>query len=170
MSYLAGKHCYLSGPIQHDPKKDWRTRPSKYLKDHFDIALFDPNSDPKQQWVPKLKKAQRECNDKEMKRIAKNFVHKDLLVVDRSDFIIAYLPYGVPTYGTTHEIIISHDVKKPTLLVSNRSKYHLPFWFWGMVNPKHMFGSWKALYAYLEEVNAGKHRRDFSWSYVYGLI
>jgi hypothetical protein len=77
----------------------------------------------------------------------------------------------VPTTGTTHEIINSDLYKKPTLLVCERGKEWIPMWFYGFIDHKrYMFGSWDELYAYLEDVNAGKHKDDDRWSYCYGTI
>jgi len=33
-----------------------------------------------------------------------------------------------------------------------------------------MFDSWEDLYRYLREVNAGMHKDNNRWSFVYGLI
>jgi nucleoside 2-deoxyribosyltransferase len=57
-----------------------------------------------------------------MAKIAKGFLRKDLSLVDRTDFLIANLPYKVPTTGTTHEIINSVNAKKPTMLVCEQGK------------------------------------------------
>lgn len=171
MSYLKGKRAYLSGPIQHDQTgRNWRTEPTAVLTTRFGIDLFDPFEDPKQQWVPALKAAQAERDYDEMTRIARQFVRKDLCMVDRSDFIISYLPLGVPTTGTHHEIINSVNAKKPVLLICPQGKEHVPLWYYGFVSHKAMFGSWTDLYFYLNDVDAGRHKDDNRWDFVYGLI
>lgn len=171
MTYLSDKRCYLSGPIQYDVTGlNWRTAPKQILTAYFKIDLFDPFDDPKQQWLPHLKEAQEVKDYDRMADIAKQFVRKDLCMVDRSDFIISYLPYKVPTTGTHHEIINSANAKKPTLLVCPEGKDKVPLWYYGFIPHTAMFGSWDALYGYLEEVNAGQHKENSRWSYVYGLV
>jgi nucleoside 2-deoxyribosyltransferase len=168
---LEGVRCYLSGPIEHDATHtNWRTDPTKQLVEGFKINLFDPYSDPKQQWVPLLHEARANKDYNEIARIAADFVHKDLAIVDRCDFVIAYLPKGVPTTGTHHEIINSVNAKKPTLLVCPQGKENVPIWYYGFIPHEVMFGSWEELYTYLHEVNDGKHKDKRRWAFVYGLV
>lgn len=171
MGFLAGKRAYLGGPIQFDSGSDWREEPKKVLTTKFGIDLFDPLADPKQQWVPVLQKAQEDRDYDTIIRISHQFVSKDLGRVDRSDFIISYLPYKVPTTGTVHEIINSNNAKKPTLLVTNSEDIaYIPLWYFGFIPPEFMFAGWAALFDYLQEVDEGKHTHNKRWNYTYGLI
>jgi len=170
MGFLQNQRVYLSGPIQHDVTEDWRNLPRKVLVEEFGINLFDPFSDPKQQWVPILKDAQKNGDLETIVRISKSFVRKDLCMVDRADFVIAYLPYKVPTTGTTHEIINSNNAKKPTLLVTDSNVTQIPLWYFGFIPTEFMFAGWESLFSYLREVDEGKHRQNNRWSYIYGEI
>lgn len=172
MGFLRNKRAYLSGPIQHDPSgTNWRIYPTKILVEKFGIELFDPFADPKQQWVPLLTTAQEEKDYETIVKISKSFVRKDLCLVDRSDFIIAYLPYKVPTTGTHHEIINSNNAKKPTLLVTNLNDIvYIPLWYFGFIPKEFMFPSWDSLFQYLEAVDRGEHKHNNRWAYVYGEI
>lgn len=168
--YLKNRRFYLGGPIEYGLKTDWRSEPKRILTEEFGIDVFDPFSDPKQQWTTKLLEA-KETEDWEMvTRIAKRFVHKDLTIVDRMDAIIAFLPYKVPTTGTVHEIINADERKKPTLLVCLEGKKFINAWYFGIVRHEYMFGSWESLYDYLREVDAGRCMDDERWDLVYGLI
>lgn len=169
---LKDARCYLSGPIENDsPTHNWRTEPTKVLVERFGINLFDPFADPKQQWVPSITKAREERDYGTMTKIAKSFVKKDLAMVDRADIIIAYLPYGVPTTGTHHEIINSTNAKKPTLLVSNMNDIaYIPLWYFGFIPTEFMFPNWESLYDYLDSVNKREHRNNNRWSFIYGDI
>ena len=169
-NFLKNKKCYLSGPIEHGSGTNWRIEPKRILKERFGINLFDPFADPKQQWVPALNKARDEKNYEEMRRIAKSFVRKDLSEVDKSDFVIGYLPFKVPTTGTHHEIINSNDRKKPTLLICPTGKQNIPLWYYGFIPHQTMFSSFDELYEYLQEVNDGKHLSNDRWSCVYDLV
>ncbi len=170
-TYLAGKRCYLSGPIENDNLgHNWRTEPKKVLVKKFKIDLFDPFLDPKQNLTGELLEARDKKDYVTIVRIAKGFVRKDLAMVDRADFLIAYLPYKVPTTGTHHEIINSNNTKKPTLLVCPQGKEYVPLWYYGFIPPECMFGCWDELYTYLKEVDKGLHMDNNRWHFIYGLV
>lgn len=171
MNYLKNTKAYLSGPIEYDNDGlNWRTKPKEMLTDAFGINLFDPFEDPKQQWVPAIQEAKEKLDYDAMETIARRFVRKDLAMVDRADFIIAYLPYRVPTTGTHHEIIMANDNKKPVLLVCPEGKQHIPLWYRGFIPHQVTFGSWEELYMYLHEVDEGVHKDNNRWAFVYGLL
>ena len=170
MGILAWKKVYISGPIEHDNKSfNWRIEPTKVFTELFGLDVFDPFSDPKQQWVPDLITAKTNRDFDEMARIARRFVRKDLQVVQRTDIVVAYLPHGIPTTGTHHEILNSWSYKNPTLLVSDR-KEDIPLWYYGFIDHKYMFGGFTDLYEYFQEIEAGKHVDDLRWAMIYNLI
>jgi nucleoside 2-deoxyribosyltransferase len=161
---------YLSGPIENGDLINWRIEPKKVLNERFGIKIYDPFDDPKQQWAQKLIEARANKDYDTMVRISKSFVRKDLCLVDRSDMLIANLPYKVSTTGTIHEIINSNNAKKPTLIVCEQGKEKVPLWLYGFIPPEVMFGSWNELYDYLEEVNEGKHMDNNRWQFIYGMV
>lgn len=169
--YLRGVRGYLSGPIENDVDYDWRTEPKKILLEKFGINLFDPFSDPKQQWVSAINDAKKEKDYDRIAAIAKKFVRKDLCVVDRSDIVIAYLPHKVSTTGTVHEIINSVNAKKPTLLVTNMGDItYIPVWYYGFIPTSCMFPDWNSLYEYLDRVDQGMLKDNNRWAYIYEEI
>lgn len=168
---LAGRKCYFGAPIQFvDSDSNWREPIKTVLRDRFEIDVFDPSKDPKQQWVPELNKAIETKNYLQMQKIARQFVKADLQRVDRADFVIASLPYKIPTVGTIEEIITSNKAKKPTLIVCPQGKEKISAWLFGTIKLQYLFGAWDDLYEYLEDVRNHKHTDDQRWSYVYGLI
>lgn len=169
MGFLTNKKFYLSGPIEFGCE-NWRDDIIKRLRENFSIDVYDPFSDPKQQWVEKIAEARKNKDYQAIQDIAKKFVRKDLGMVDRSDGLIAYLPYKVPTIGTHHEVINSINSKKPTLLVCPQGKENIPVWYYGISKTDHMFGSWDDLFVFLNEVNKGLHQSDDKWSFVYDLV
>ncbi len=76
----------------------------------------------------------------------------------------------IPTTGTVHEIVNADLYKKPTMLVCEEGVKHIPGWYFGILKPEYMFGSWESLYNYLQEVADGKHMNNKRWQRVYGLI
>lgn len=171
MNHLNGKRAYLSGAIEFGEKShNWRVDPINVMSSRFGINVFDPFSDPKQQWVGELDNAREIKDYAKIRKIAKNFVRKDLCMVDRSDFLIAYMPYKVPTTGTVHEIVVSNEAKKPTLIVCPQGKENAPIWLWGILPDNYFFSSWEDLFTYLEEVDKGEHTQDDRWHFCCGLI
>ncbi len=171
MNFLKNKRCYLAGPIQHGLESNWREEPKKVFVNELGIDLFDPFCDEKQQWVSTLNDAQKNKDYKTIVSVTKSFVRKDLGIVDRADFVIAYLPYRVPTTGTVHEIINSNNSKKPTLLVTDREDItFIPMWYFGFIKLEFMFAGWNSLFNYLREVNDGKHQCNNRWDFVYNKV
>jgi nucleoside 2-deoxyribosyltransferase len=171
LNFLKNKLCYLSGPIQYAKNDFWRAEPIHVLQNRFSVNVFDPFADEKQKWTDELLKAKNINDTETLTKIAKQFVRKDLGMVDRSDFLIAYLPHGVQTIGTVHEIINSNESKKPTLLVTDADTISsIPLWYFGFIKTKYMFAGWRALYKYLEDVNVGKHIDDDKWHIVCDVI
>ena len=170
-NHLKDKNIYLSGPIENSNEStNWRIDPKNYITDNFGCNIFDPFEDSKQQWVKVLMQMKQDQDFDGMARICKGFVRKDLSLVDRCDFLVAYIPYKVSTTGTVNEVLVSEGEKKPTLLVCPQGKEMIPMWYFGIIPHKYMFGSWTHLYRYLSEVDAGKHMDDPMWSFVYGKI
>lgn len=169
MNYLTNKRCYLSGPIEH-ASTDWRIYPTKVLTEEFGVDLYNPFGDPKHQWKDRLIEARNNKDLKTIRNIAKKFVRKDLAMIDRSDFLVCFLPLNVATYGTCHELINSVNAKKPSLIVGTDHIVNIPFWFHGFIDQALMFASWDELFVYLKEVDEGKHKDNDKWSFVYGLV
>lgn len=173
MNYLKDKRLYFSSPIEccEEKEKNWRQPIIEKLKNQYGLNVFDPYSDPKQQFTDDIKKAKENKDFQTVRKIARSFVKKDLNLVDRSDILLAYIPYRVPTTGVCHEIIVSSNSKKPTLLVTNMNDIsYIPTWYFGFIPVEFMFSNWEALFNYLKEVNEGKHKDNDKWSYIYELI
>lgn len=174
MKPLSGKRVYLSGPIEYDLNSiNWRPEVKEVLISRFSLNIFDPFDDPKQTKSDEMQFA-RETNDFDtVSEIAADFISKDLTEVDKSDLLIAHLPYKVPTVGTIHEIINAVNRKIPPLIVCPQGRKCVSSWIYGLFKKKHQYyihGSWESLFSYLEEVNDKKHIDDRRWRYVYGMI
>jgi nucleoside 2-deoxyribosyltransferase len=167
MGALHGKRCYIGGPIEFDTNAyDWRM-PLKEFLTELGVQVFDPLDDSKQSLQPDLLAARDRKDYEAMRNIAKTFVEKDLGIVDRMDFVIAHIPHKIPTTGTVHEIVVSSNAKKPTLLVCPQGKNMAGLWYFGVIPHQHIFGSWIEVEAYLNEVDVGRHTDDRRWRFVY---
>ena len=152
---------YLSGPIEFN-RENWRPGIKVRLEEECGMTVLDPGSDPKQQWLPEIEKAKRERSFGTMKRVAHDFFRRDLDMVGKSDMLVGYLPYAVPTVGTHHEIIESWRTMKPTLLVCPEGVDKIPVWYFGFIPLDHMFGSWDDMFGYLAKVASGEEY-DSTW-------
>lgn len=170
MNYLKGKQVYLSGAIEFASGENWRTEPVRIMREKYELNVFDPYADTKQQWVPELNEARKNYDYEKIRKIAKNFVKKDLHFVDTSTFLIAKLDYGVPSVGIHHEIINANNLKKPVLLLCEQHKIKLPIWYYGFIPLDCMFSSWDEIWEYLDGVNEGKQMNNDKWAITYGLI
>lgn len=170
-NYLSGKRCYISSAIEFSQDNSWRKDIIEKLITEFKLDVFDPWSDPKQQYTEKIQEAKKEKDFETIAKIAKSFVRKDLAQVDRSDLLIAFLKHGVPSFGVCHEIVVSNMAKKPSLIVSlDDDKTKLPIWFYGFINHNHMFDGANDLYRFLHKVNDGKMKDNDRWAFIYDLL
>lgn len=169
MGVLSGKQVYISGPLQYTDTPVWSEEEKRSLET-LGLIIKDPFNDPKQKWTSDLYEARDTKNFPKIREIAKRFVRKDLACVDRSDFIIAKLPYAVPTAGTVHEIIQSNEKKKPTLLICDKGKEWMPLWFYGFIPLRYMFNNFQEVLNYLREVDNKQHIEDDRWHFVYEVI
>lgn len=172
MNYLSGLQTYLSGPMDYvaDNGIQWRASLTPKLISRFGLKVFDPTQDPKQLRSGDAKKFLAAQQYDEATTIIRDFVRKDLLMVDYSAFIIAKIILGVTMTGTVHEIINATNLHRPTILFCDDGKHKIPAWYYGIVPHRYYFGSEEEVLNYLEEVNTGKHMGDRRWSYVYGLL
>lgn len=168
-NFLKDKLFYLSSPIEFGVD-NWRYEFKEHLINKFKINIYDPFLDPKQQWTKQILKARKEKNFDKIAGIARNFVLKDYLMVDKADGLIAYLPYRVPTIGVHYEISRSLNSNKPTFLICPEGKELLPVWYYGIISHKNMFGNFNDFYDYLEKINNGLIKNDDSLLAIYNKI
>lgn len=162
---------YLSAPIEFENgRSEWRKPAITYLTEKFGIDVFDPSVDEKQKRAERLEKAVEQGNFDEVEKIATTFAKKDLGVIDRSDFLVAYNPYKVPTTGTPCEVHHAIQLKKPVMIVCPEGKKFASRWYFGNIRHRYIFGSWKDLYSYLDEVDQFKHKDNHRWWMVYKMV
>lgn len=172
MTVLRGRRLYLSGPIEHGDHsgENWRIQPKQILAERYGLEIFDPFCDPKQNRVDELNEACEREDWDTVEAITADFVSKDLIWVTRSDLLIAYLPYRVPTTGTVHEIIESNRNKCPTILLCPQGKKYIPKWFRGFIKREHCLGSWEEVYTLLDAVERGEMKHHRRWRFIYGML
>lgn len=168
-NFLRDKLFYLSSPIEFGIE-GWRQEFKDKLIKKFNLNIYDPFLDPKQQWTKQIQEARNQKNYDEIAKIARHFYLKDCLMVDKSDGLIAYLPYKVATHGVPCEITQSIKSNKPTFLICPQGKELIPVWYYGMIDHKNMFGNLEDFCEYLEKINFGLIKKDDSLLSIYGII
>lgn len=153
MNKLENLRCYLAGPIEYMPK-DYNGFDKNELIDFLEnlgIKVIDPKK-LKFQGVSEISNRDelfKNHDFQEIRRQMKIIVRKDLRAVDISDFIIAFLPKGVKTTGTVHEIIQADSQQKPVLLLCPEGIENIPAWYFGIIPLEYMFSSLDKLKDYL---------------------
>ena len=164
MGRLEGTITYLCGPIDNveDDGVIWRKQIGKELSARYGMKILDPTDKPFKTHTLKYEEIGEEkvsANNlraegryAELAEKFKGIVRADLRCVDLSDVLMC---------GTIHEIVVSTDSKKPTLLVVEGGRKNLSHWFWGIIpSEPHeedrsgwIFDSWDALFNYLDTIN-----------------
>ena len=95
----------------------------------------------------------------------KAVVRQDLRCVDIVDFVVVYMPPGVHSTGTIHELIQADIERKPTLVVCE-DLTQLADWFFGIIPLQYMFESFEGLLEYLYLVDRGYIQDDPRWQFL----
>ena len=167
-TFLSGKTFYLSSPIEFGTN-DWRHDFKEKIIKKFNLNIYDPFLDPKQQWVQQIAEARKEKDFDKMASVARRFYLKDCLMVDKTDGLIAYLPYKIATHGVPCEILQSVKANKPTYIICPEGKELIPIWYYGMISHKKMFGNINDLIDYFDKINNAKIDDDCLW-HIYDII
>ncbi len=147
--------AYMIGPIEAVSDKeatDWRKEAAKKLK-KMDIHVFDPT---KKDTNGKLNEigAEREYMNMlksqgkwwEFYKRMSQIVHADLKCVDRSDFVIAYIPLNISMCGSINEIVVARQQKKKVFAFYDYGedfdecqKKNLNSWLLWLIGPDYIF-------------------------------
>jgi nucleoside 2-deoxyribosyltransferase len=165
---LSGCSVYLSGPIEYttDMGAGWRSFLSDILEGAFGITILDPLKNHfvnlpfnDAEIVAEINKA-REQNDYELiHQEAKKIIQRDIRLVDLADFVIALIDPSIPTFGTTHEVVVAAQQRKP-ILVYTPDKKKFPIWMSGLLKPSTVFDDWGDLLNHLTDITSGKIEID----------
>lgn len=168
MGYLKGKTVYLAGPIHDsiDDGKGWRDMITPRLIDEFGIIVTDPThktiygevSDDKNLF----NKLAAERKFDELRDKFWPVIRKDLRMVDKADFIIALYSPNVKMCGTLHELCISQQERKPTLIYCKDSEAgEINPWILTFAKKGCFFTDWEKIFEYLREVDKGNFDYDY---------
>ena len=169
MKTLNKTYTYLSGGMQYTQDgKSWREKCAEELE-KMGVLVFDPYKKPfenSREETPEVHKQLIDWMDagnlgmvaKHMKEV----VADDLAMVDRSDFIVAYINKDIPTYGTTHELVVAVQQKKPIFVFVEGGVKNTPLWLLGIIPPHYFYDNLEDLLETLKQINEGSLEIDSS--------
>lgn len=138
---------YLCGPMQYKNGETWRNIVERKL-DTMGITVFNPYKKPfikdleEGDYIRERLLSLMECGEYDkVEKIMREIRYYDLNLVDRSDFIIAYIDPTVPTFGAMEELSLAVSEKKPIFLIIDGNISRCPLWVMGMISHKYMYSS-----------------------------
>jgi len=164
MNRLRGLSAYLAGPIDDvdDDGVGWRNLITDRLQP-FGLNIFDPCNKPSEiseigEEKDKVMALKNTGDWQGLHEEMKKIVHIDLRMVQKSDFLIAYLPHvpGVRITGTIAEMTVALDNHIPVLVLAPSGPASVSNWIHGIIHPRDMFSTMGDLMKRLEEVDDGK--------------
>lgn len=171
-SLLAGMRVYLAGPIDDasDDGVRWRTELIA-LCDSYGIGLkyFNPTNKPKslqceiglEKNIIKQYLVQEEWS--KAQEFMKKIRHEDLTMVDKSDFLIAYVDKDSHMCGTYDEMFTAEDQSKPIFTIVKQGKKNIPAWLVSFLREEEVFNDVKDCVDYLYRISNGTIPMDKRW-------
>lgn len=157
MKRLDGHQCYLIGPMDNveDNGVSWRREITPFLQ-QLNIGILDPTNKACDYGYEdchtkdKLKSLRKLGEYDEVCKIVKGIVRTDLRMVDRADFVIAYINTDIFMCGSFIEIAHATNQRKPIIIMCEQGKKNVPGFLWGLCGGHStFFGAWQQVKDYL---------------------
>jgi len=84
----------------------------------------------------------------------------DLALVDKCDFIIAYIDPKVTTVGSWEEIFWANRIKRPIFLIVEGGIKALPLWLFGTIPYKYVYSNLDEVVDILTKIDCGGKEMD----------
>lgn len=163
---LKGAKTYLVGAMQYSNGRAWREEISEKL-DAMGIVCFDPYKKPFVVEVQETEKTHAEIEEliqkgeyDEVARIFKRIRSYDLALVDKADFLIAYIDPEILTVGSWEEIFWSNRLKRAIFLIIEGGKNKCPYWLFGTIPHKYIYNSLDEVVEVLQKIDSGEKTID----------
>jgi len=157
---------YLAGAMQYKNGEGWRNIVQSKLE-RMGIIVFSPYHKPFMKDIQEDDGARKHIGDlikennyDEVVSRMKEVRSYDLNLVDRSDFIIAYIDPKTPTFGTMEELVTSVRMKRPTFIFVEGGKKLCPYWIFGMFPHKYIYDDVDGVLNMLEKIDSGEKEID----------
>jgi nucleoside 2-deoxyribosyltransferase len=146
--------------------ESWRDKVSDTLT-QMGVVCFDPYKKPFESDIKEDKESQNELREKrangnlqDVHDHMREIIAADLAMVDRADFIIAYLNPDVPTFGTIHEIVVANQAKKPIFVFVEGGVKKTPLWMLGLLPVKYFYDDLDSLLKTIVDIDSGRKQID----------
>lgn len=133
---------YLSSPYEHDrADQSWKAEVARTLASVDDrFSVVDPCPDACME--ADAAQGMLERGDLfNFYSFCANIVEGDLAMLNQCDGILAYLPCGARTFGTTHEMIHALGRQIPLVMVMPEGIEKVSRWLWGILGPNRLFAN-----------------------------
>lgn len=166
MGLLTGTKCYTIGPLECGCFKEarkWRA----YVKDKLDPLgvrtlsplnkMFKNFEKEGEHFNAELKEALKQGKYEWVHEQMKMVRNRDLAACDLSTFLIAIVEPGVPTYGSTDEIVTSKRNQKPVFLVIPDKGYsEIPIWLASYFKPNWVYKNLDEVINTIYKIDSGE--------------
>lgn len=154
--------CYTIGNMEYADGSSWRTKVEEALLPR-NITVFNPYNhhfindvDETPDVRVRMRGAMhREEYDTvaEWSKLIRRF---DLNLVDRSDFIIAYVIPNVGSWGTAEELSTAIAARKPIFIIMDGGKKNTPLWLMGQLKHKFIYDTLDQALEMITNIDDGK--------------
>lgn len=138
---------YTIGAMEYADGSDWRETVENTLE-LCGITVFNPykkpfinDCDESSDVRVRMRIAMKEGRYDEVAEWARSIRRFDLNLVDRSDFIIAYIIPSTASWGTAEELSTAVAARKPIFVVIEGGKKNTPLWLMGQLKHKYIYDS-----------------------------
>jgi len=170
MNVLKKSRVYLAGNMENlDISEGWREWIRSELNpmgvtilSPLDTAFYGQLNETDED-RRKLKSVRENEDYEAVHEYMRGVIQKDLRLIDLADFVIVNLDLNIPTFGTTHELVVATQQKKPIFLVVSDKK-KTPLWLLGLIKPKYIYNSLDEVVFLLRDIDCGRiHLSSDKW-------
>lgn len=154
--------CYTIGAMEYADGSSWRETVENALIPRG-ITVFNPYKKPfinECDESPDVRDRMRTLmknNDyAPVVEWAKGIRRFDLNLIDRSDFIIAYIKPTIASWGTAEELSTAVGSRKPIFIIMEGGKWETPLWLMGQLNHKYIYNNLEDALKMIADIDDGK--------------
>lgn len=166
MNVLYRTKCYTIGPMEYADGSNWRATVEQALQPR-NITVFNPykkpflnDCDESSDVRVRMRAAMRDGRYDEVSEWSRSIRRFDLNLVDRSDFIIAYIIPSTASWGTAEELSTAVSSRKPIFTVIEGGIKNTPLWLMGQLKPKYLYDDIDQVLEMLKQIDDGKYLID----------
>ena len=165
MNRLKNHTCYLVGSMDdgREEGKVWRDNVQQFLES-LEVIVLNPYEKPlckkthyeamedDEGFVYRQRLKAEERYD-ELSQSMKRVRAVDLRLVDKADFIVAFLDFTKIMTGTLEEISQANRQRKPVIIISSLPKKNLPDWYFGQLPHELFFEEVETAKDYIQHIH-----------------